>query len=455
MEVDRMSVDGGSTTPLVATQHQQPLVKSAPQNPMYKLSVDLLKTYKQINQIYYNTKKKAEQTTGKDSNDGYDDDNADFIIKINDVLYDRYVISSILGKGSFGQVVKCFDKVDNQFVAIKIIKNKNPFYNQALIEIKLLELIKRKDEYDRYFIVRLYNSFEYKNHLCLVFELLSYNLYDVIRNTHFQGVSLNLIRKFGYQILRALYFLQSSDVDIVHCDLKPENILLKNPKRSAIKIIDFGSSCHSKEKMYKYIQSRFYRSPEVLLELEYNHSIDIWSLGCILLELHTGEPLFPGSNEYDQMMKIISLLGLPPVHMIESSSKAKKFFNKKYDDVTHKFIYEVKEPKKVVPRDLSTILGVSSGGPGGRRIGESGHSYYDYLKFKDLIYNMLLYDPHKRISIVNALQHSFFVQSSNEDFKMDTQPTTTPITSTNIPSTTPAATALKEPKSEIGIQVDL
>lgn len=106
----------------------------------------------------------------------------------------------------------------------------------------------------------------WRNHLCLVFELLSYNLYDLLRNTNFRGVSLNLTRKFAQQLCTALLFLSSqgevlfsemeecylnligvsfsfSELNIIHCDLKPENILLCNPKRSAIKIVDFGSSC--------------------------------------------------------------------------------------------------------------------------------------------------------------------------------------------------------------------
>lgn len=83
----------------------------------------------------------------------------------------------------------------------------------------------------------------HRNHLCLVFELLSYNLYDLLRNTNFRGVSLNLTRKFAQQLCTALMFLTSAELSIIHCDLKPENILLCNPKRSAIKIVDFGSSC--------------------------------------------------------------------------------------------------------------------------------------------------------------------------------------------------------------------
>ena len=83
----------------------------------------------------------------------------------------------------------------------------------------------------------------------------------------------------------------TQDVAVIHCDLKPENILLRHPKRSAIKVIDFGSSCRSDRRMYSYIQSRFYRSPEVMLGLPYTVAIDVWSLGCILIEM-PWEPLF-------------------------------------------------------------------------------------------------------------------------------------------------------------------
>ena len=86
-------------------------------------------------------------------------------------------------------------------------------------------------------------------------------------------------RASSVRACQALYFLSLPEIDIVHCDLKPENILLRHPKRSAIKVIDFGSSCRTKNRLYSYIQSRFYRSPEVMLGLPYNTAIDMWSLG--------------------------------------------------------------------------------------------------------------------------------------------------------------------------------
>ncbi|XP_010220806.1 PREDICTED: rRNA 2'-O-methyltransferase fibrillarin, partial [Tinamus guttatus] len=141
------------------------------------------------------------------------------------------------------QVVKAYDHREQEWVAIKIIKNRKAFVSQAHIELRLLELMNQHDTEMKYYIVHLKRHFVFRNHLCLAFELLSYNLYDLLRNTNFRGVSLNLTRKFAQQLCTALLFLATPELSIIHCDLKPENILLCNPKRSAIKIVDFGSSC--------------------------------------------------------------------------------------------------------------------------------------------------------------------------------------------------------------------
>jgi len=396
--------------------------------PLRKLSVDLIKTYKHINEVYYAKKKRraAAAQHGDEGgqhrkkerklyNDGYDDENHDYIIKHGEKFADRYEIDSLIGKGSFGQVVKAYDEVEQSQVAIKIIKNKKPFLQQAQIEYKLLEMMNRADAEDKYHVVKLKNHFMWRNHLCLVFELLSYNLYDLLRNTNFRGVSLNLTRKFAQQIATALLFLSSPELKIIHCDLKPENILLCNPKRSAIKIVDFGSSCQIGQRIYQYIQSRFYRSPEVLFGIAYDLAIDMWSLGCILVEMHTGEPLFSGANEVDQVNKIVEVLGLPPKHVLDQSPKAKKYFHKLPDG---SYVLNVsKDGKKyrgASSRKIHDILGVETGGPGGRRNGEPGHSVSDYLRFKDLILRMLEYDPKTRITPYYALQHNFFKRSSEE-----------------------------------------
>ena len=104
---------------------------------------------------------------------------------------------------------------------------------------------------------------------------------------------------------------------IVHCDLKPENIIVSDSQKSLIKLIDFGSSCFEKDQIYTYIQSRFYRAPEIMLGIRYTTAIDIWSLGCILAELFTGFPIFPGESEPEQMSLIMEVLGIPPPELIK------------------------------------------------------------------------------------------------------------------------------------------
>lgn len=116
-------------------------------------------------QVYYAKKKRrAAQTQGEDTshkkerklyNDGYDDDNHDYIVKNGEKFLDRYEIDSLIGKGSFGQVVKAWDHEEQCHVAIKIIKNKKPFLNQAQIEVKLLEMMNRADAENKYYIGKL------------------------------------------------------------------------------------------------------------------------------------------------------------------------------------------------------------------------------------------------------------------------------------------------------------
>ncbi|KAI6200964.1 Dual-specificity kinase [Aphelenchoides besseyi] len=352
-----------------------------------------------------------------ESQESRDDENYDYRITLGEVINHRYRVERNIGKGSFGQVVRCYDLIENENVALKIIKNKKPFHDQARIEIRLLELLNSHKSESRTCIVKLRTSFVWRKHLCLVFELLSYNLYDLLRNTNFRGVSLNLTRKFGQQLAGTLVFLSSPDLNIIHCDLKPENVLLCNPKRSTIKIIDFGSSCQHENRIYQYIQSRFYRSPEVLLGISYDKQIDIWSLGCILVELHTGEPLFPGHSEYDQMMRIVEVMGMPPVEMLNASNKTKRFFNvNEHGEYSCRRLRDAKAGgyRAAGSRTLNEILGTHTGGPFGRRRDESGHTPEDYSKFCDLIQRMLDYNPAKRMTASEAVRHPFLRKNNNQ-----------------------------------------
>jgi len=283
-------------------------------------------------------------------NDGYDNELNDYILKVNDSIFSfnrdhsikiEYTIIDLLGKGTFGQVVKCVDRITNKLCAIKVIKNKPAYFNQGKTEIQILKLLNQSENNiggpSR--IVKLFDFFQYRKHLFLAFELLDISLYDLLKISDFNGFPISDICSFSKQILEALIVAEKSQ--IIHCDLKPENILwekvkfkkiIKNYKKFEIlkflfiknfdnffffksktsqelKVIDFGSSCFKDKTPYIYIQSRFYRAPEVILGGKYSLGIDLWSLGCICSELYLGLPLFPGNSQYDQIKRIIDLLG--------------------------------------------------------------------------------------------------------------------------------------------------
>jgi dual specificity tyrosine-phosphorylation-regulated kinase 2/3/4 len=121
--------------------------------------------------------------------------------------------------------------------------------------------------------------------------------------------------------------------NICHCDMKPENILLRKINKSGIKIIDFGSGCFENEKIYTYIQSRFYRAPEIVLGIPYTTSIDMWSYGCILFELYMGYPLFPGEDEKEHMAMMMEIKGVPPRSVLARATRRKVFFDDEYQPI--------------------------------------------------------------------------------------------------------------------------
>ncbi|OQR81631.1 kinase Yak1 [Thraustotheca clavata] len=287
------------------------------------------------------------------SNNGWDNADNNIVLRVRDLLTvtsksgqpKSFVVLDLLGQGTFGQVFRCQDVETKEFVAIKIIRNHPSYYKQALVEVHVSMLLHQGSQtsQNQQHVVQLQDYFMFQNHLCLVFELLSINLYELISQNNFRGLPLTVVRGFITQLLKSLIVLQESN--IIHCDLKPENILLvgsdqtftitdETPDMSKrqvpmIKLIDFGSACLENETVYSYIQSRFYRSPEVLLGCPYNGAIDMWSLGCISVEIFLGLPLFPGVSEYDQLRLIIDTLEMPPQYMLEGGSNVAKFFHSK------------------------------------------------------------------------------------------------------------------------------
>ncbi|KAI8084855.1 kinase-like domain-containing protein [Halteromyces radiatus] len=324
-------------------------------------------------------------------NYGYDDENGDYKIIRQDHLIYRYEIMELLGQGSFGQVVKCYDHRTGATVAIKLIRNKKRFHAQALTEIKILQNLVDWDPEDKHHNIRMTDYFYFRHHLCIAFECMSMNLYEFIKKNNFQGFSVGLIRKFTKQILQSLILLYKHRV--VHCDLKPENILLKHPGKNTIKVIDFGSSCLETERVYTYIQSRFYRSPEVILGISYNMAIDMWSVGCILAELHTGIPIFPGESEQEQLGCIMEVMGLPERYLIEQSSRRKLFF----DTQGNARMVVNSKGKRRRPGTKSLAQAIGSN---------------DEL-FLDFILGCLQWDPANRMTPMEAMEHEWIQQRTN------------------------------------------
>ncbi|KAG5049414.1 hypothetical protein JHK85_010517 [Glycine max] len=241
------------------------------------------------------------------------EENKELPIVLNTVLAGRHYVTEYLCSAAFSRVVQAHDLQTGIDVCLKIIKNDKYFFDQSLDEIKLLKLVNKHDPPDLHHFLRLYDYFYHQEHLFIVTELLQANLYEFQKFKQESGgeeyFTLNKLQLITRQCLEALQYLHS--LGIVHCDLKPENILIKSYRRCQIKVIDLaGSSCFQTDNLCLYVQSRSYRAPEVMLGLQYDEKIDIWSLGCILAELCSGEVLFPNDAVVMILARMIGMLVL-------------------------------------------------------------------------------------------------------------------------------------------------
>lgn len=407
---------------------------------MARLTKHLVETYQVCNAEFkyseeLNPKRFLTSPADGVLNDGHDNTNSDLILSVNYVLTNsqtqqRYIVKDILGHGTFGQVAKCWVPETNSFVAVKIIKNQPAYYQQAWVEVSILTTLNKKfDPEDKHHIVRIYDYFVFQRHLCISFELLDTNLYELIKINNFRGLSLSIVQLFSKQILRGLSLMK--DAGIIHCDLKPENILLCTRKPAEIKIIDFGSACMEDRTVYSYIQSRYYRSPEVLLGYQYNTGIDMWSFGCIVAELFLGLPLFPGASEFDILKRMVRILGgQPPDYLLKDSKNTSKFFKfvgsvdhvdagpvsvggrSAYQALTEDE-YQAREKKKpVIGKEYFNYMdleGIVAAYPYRKNLAEE-----DIIKEKqarlallDFLRGLVEFDPAKRWSPFQASKHPF------------------------------------------------
>ncbi|KAE8613406.1 hypothetical protein XENTR_v10007708 [Xenopus tropicalis] len=341
-------------------------------------------------------------------------------------MTNTYEVLEFLGRGTFGQVVKCWKRGTNEIVAIKILKNHPSYARQGQIEVSILARLSTESA-DDYNFVRAYECFQHKNHTCLVFEMLEQNLYDFLKQNKFSPLPLKYIRPVLQQVGTALMKLKS--LGLIHADLKPENIMLVDPSRQPyrVKVIDFGSASHvSKAVCSTYLQSRYYRAPEIILGLPFCEAIDMWSLGCVIAELFLGWPLYPGASEYDQIRYISQTQGLPAEYLLSSGTKTTRFFNRDGDspyplwrlktpeDHENETGIKSKEARKYIFNCLDDMaqVNMASDLEGSDMLVEKA----DRREFIDLLKKMLTIDADKRITPIETLNHPFVTMTHLLDF---------------------------------------
>uniref|UniRef100_A0A8C5DQK7 non-specific serine/threonine protein kinase n=1 Tax=Gouania willdenowi TaxID=441366 RepID=A0A8C5DQK7_GOUWI len=341
-------------------------------------------------------------------------------------MKNTYEVLDFLGRGTFGQVVKCWKRGTNDVVAVKILKNHPSYARQGQIEVGILARLSGENA-DEHNLVRAFECFQHRSHTCLVFEMLEQNLYDFLKQKKFSPLPLKVIRPVLQQVAIALKKLKS--MGLIHADLKPENIMLVDPVRQPykVKVIDFGSASHvSKAVCSTYLQSRYYRAPEIILGLPFCEAIDMWSLGCVIAELFLGWPLYPGALEYDQIRYISQTQGLPGENLLNSGTKTARFFCKESDSpyqawrlkTTDEHETETgmksKEARKYIFSCLDDITHVNlmMNLEGSDLVAEKA----DRREFVGLLKKMLSIDAEERIVPAEALSHPFVTMQHLLDF---------------------------------------
>ncbi|KAM8811001.1 serine/threonine-protein kinase PRP4 homolog [Eudromia elegans] len=337
--------------------------------------------------------------------DNWTDAEGYYRVNIGEVLDKRYNVYGYTGQGVFSNVVRARDMARaNQEVAVKIIRNNELMQKTGLKELEFLKKLNDADPDDKFHCLRLFRHFYHKQHLCLVFEPLSMNLREVLKKYGKDvGLHIKAVRSYSQQLFLALKLLKRCN--ILHADIKPDNILV-NESKTILKLCDFGSASHVADNdITPYLVSRFYRAPEIIIGKMYDYGIDMWSVGCTLYELYTGKILFPGKTNNHMLKLAMDLKGKMPNKMIR-----KGVFKDQHFDQNLNFMYI--EVDKVTEREKVTVMSTINPTKdlladliGCQRLPEDQRKKVHQLK--DLLDQILMLDPAKRISINQALQHAF------------------------------------------------
>jgi len=297
------------------------------------------------------------------------------------IILERYQNLHPIGSGAQGMVCAAYDTVTKQKIAIK--KLSRPFQNvthakRAFRELKLMRITNHKN------IIGLLNVFtpdkdldEFQD-LYLVMELMDASLCQVVQ----MDLDHERLSYLLYQMLCGIKHLHSAG--IIHRDLKPSNIVVKSD--CSLKILDFGLARTAGQAftMTPYVVTRYYRAPEIILGMGYTENVDVWSIGCIFGEMIRGSVMFPGTDHIDQWNKITELLGTPPMVFLDKLQPSVKMYCSNRPKHTG-FNFKELFPEELFPPGDSTKASQA----------------------RDLLAQMLVIDPLRRINVTKALNHPY------------------------------------------------
>jgi len=336
----------------------------------------------------------------------HDDDEGHLLYKVGDILQNRYRIMGELGEGSFGKVVKCEDMEIGTILAIKIIKNVKKYREAAKLEVNVLSKLSKYDPKGDFRCVKMYDWFEYYGHVCIAFEILGLSVFDFLKDNNYIPYPIEHVRQIAYELCLSVSFLHNHR--LTHTDLKPENVLFRNSdyykvylaeerKKARIlynpevRLIDFGSAVFDHEYHSTIVQTRHYRAPEVIMELGWDQSCDVWSVGCIIFELAKGYMMFDTHSSHEHLAMMERILGNIPRRMAERC-KLKYFSNGKLiwdeDSTSGRDVRKnVKPLMRYIPRE--------------HRGNEDWEDMFEMIRL------MLKYEPNKRITLMESLEQPF------------------------------------------------
>ncbi|KIM33326.1 hypothetical protein M408DRAFT_326086 [Serendipita vermifera MAFF 305830] len=346
-----------------------------------------------------------------------DDKEGHYIVTADDVVGKRYRLIKLLGQGTFGKVVEAVDPSSNKRVAIKIIRAIPKYREASTIEIRVLRLLKERDPHNIHKCIHLLETFDHRNHVCIVTELLGMCIYDFLKENDFRPFPRAQIQQFARQLLSSVAFLH--DLQLIHTDLKPENILLVNsaarvvnemataPGRRPqaisrkilydcdIRLIDFGSATFEREYHSTVVSTRHYRAPEIILGLGWSFPCDAFSLGCILVEFYTGIALYQTHDNLEHLAMMEMVMGRMPERFARKGAASKPEYFKEGNRLDWPKPKVTKQSRKDVraTKVLHEII----------RPQDTLNRH-----FLELVRQLLDFDPSLRITVRRAQDHPYF-----------------------------------------------